>query len=159
MEFYPETSPLSEVENKALDKLAYYLARRDHSERELRDKLSRKFSPEVVKKALEAARERKWIIPAEVLAQRVAESLHRKRKGILYINRYLQKKGLPPVARDLDLELSKGLEWLKLKFRGSGEGEKLSFDEIRKAHRFLVNRGFDDETIKKATHEFKTDTF
>lgn len=76
----------------AMDKLVRFLARRDHSELELQEKLGKSFTQEVVDRAIETARERKWLPDPQELAERVASALGAKRKGQLYIQNYLRKR-------------------------------------------------------------------
>jgi regulatory protein len=127
----------------AIDKTMDYVARRDHSEKELRQKLSLRFSSEEIDKAIEFAKQKKWLASTDdellVFSLKVAEALHRKKKGINYINNYLKKKGLPPIKKDSERELEKARSLLGLK--------KL---QLQKAQRFLSSRGFDFETIHKS---------
>ena len=121
------------------------LARRDHSEKELRNKLKiREFSDQEITRAIEFAREKSWLpnneSQNEQFSLRMAQGLHRKNKGILYINDYLKKKGLPHIKKDSELELDKALSVL--------ENKKLK--EKMKIGRFLMSRGFDSETVRQA---------
>lgn len=134
----------------AINKLMDYLARRDHSEKELREKLSKNFSPDEVERAIRHAYEHNWMSPPEELAERVKLSLHRKKKGQIYINRYLQEKGLPQVSRDHEVELEKAREVLEMKFGKTGN---FSFEERKKAYKYLSYRGFEHDVIKKVTYE------
>ena len=145
---------LVKLQAKVLDKLAGYLATRDHSEKELREKLSRKFNTNLVDWALQEAHRQNWISPPEELSERVALMLHQKRKGINYIQKYLANKGLPLVKRQLELELRKCRSLLNNKFH---EFEDFSFEDRAKAYKYLQYRGFDDETIKKAIYESQRD--
>lgn len=129
------------------DKLMDYLARRDHSEKELKRKLSKFYSPEEIEDAIEWARRQKWLPSADQLSERVASTLHRKFKGIHFINQYLREKGLPSVARNSDVEVEKALHLVKNKTRGSLPPDK------KKLTRFLVSRGYDSETIRKVMYE------
>jgi regulatory protein len=132
----------------AIDKLARYLARRDHSELELQEKLTRDFMPDTVGKALSCARERKWLSDPTELAERVAVNLGAKRKGQLYIQNYLRRKGLPVVKADEGQELNKARELVEMRF-----DRQLDFTLKQKAYRFLANRGFEDQIIKKVLYE------
>lgn len=125
------------------------LARRDHSERELRQKLSKHFSTELIDQAIEHFKERGWLPNTQEqtleLSQKVAGSLHRKKKGLLYINQYLQQKGLPPIAMDESLELEKANALVKNKLAKAQDRDKLG--------RFLKSRGFDNSTIRKVIYQ------
>lgn len=135
----------------AMDKLVRFLARRDHSELELREKLGRTFTSETVEKTIETARERKWLASPEELAERVASGLSSKKKGQLYISNYLRKKGLPAVDGDVDMELEKARELLLDRYECYENWQ--DYETKLKAYRFLANRGFEDQVIKKVLYE------
>lgn len=158
------------------------VASRDHSEKELRTKLKNTFrrnllyrkrlaqkrgqeftedTPEnqkeiaaAIDEAIEFARDHQWLGDPADLAQKMAGMLHRKNKGISYINNYLQGKGLPPVTSDREIELEKALALVKNKYSDFSE---LSFEEKRKEQarvaRFLAARGFDSEIVRKVIYE------
>lgn len=132
------------------------IAKRDHSEVELKQKLSRikkwdnrkerLYSDEEIKEVLIWARQNKWLQESSYLSERWSESLNRKNKGIKYINSYLAQKGLPSVKKDPALEVEKAVTILKRKL-----GSKVLTPEIKiKLSRFLMSRGFDSETIRKS---------
>lgn len=125
------------------------LARRDHSEAELRERLAADFSAADIDDALEHARERRWLPEADALAGRLAESLHRQGRGIEFINRKLEEKGLPPVPADDELELEKALRLAETK-RPEGELDRAAREKIG---RYLLSRGFEDEIVRKVIHE------
>ena len=127
-----------------------FLAARDHSERELRKKLSRRFESETIDITINYLSEAGWLRAPEELSERVSNSLHRKNKGIQYINRFLAQKGLPAVDRDSEIELEKCRALLQKKF---AKHDKLSYEEKKKAFRYLAYRGFDEDTIRKAVFE------
>lgn len=73
-----------------------YLARRDHSERELRDKLTKAgHADQEIEAALAEARERKWLPDEATLALREADRLARQGKSPQQIRIWLGRKGLP----------------------------------------------------------------
>ncbi|MCK6597058.1 MAG: recombination regulator RecX [Bdellovibrionaceae bacterium] len=133
-----------------------YLAKRDHSEKELKLKLSRlrswenKKQPLYSKEEIEAvllwAKTNKWLVAETALAERWSQALDRKKKGIHFINAYLNQKGLPPVKKNEDVELEKAIELLKRKIGQRSVDLSLKI----KLKRFLLSRGFDSNTIKKA---------
>ena len=139
----------------AQKKVMDLLSRRAHSEKELREKLQDsvdKAFPEqnhsaVIDQAIALARAKNWLEDAKVLAERMAESLHRKNKGILYINSYLQEKGLPQIPNDDDLELEKARALVKNKYSDFGEKRQA------RLARFLTARGFDAEIVRKVIYE------
>lgn len=123
------------------------LARREHSEKELKRKLKqREFSEEEINKAIERAKEGRWLASPEETAGRFANQLSRKNKGIHYINSTLAKKGLPAITRDESLELEKARALVKTKYRGFSEFTR---EQKAKVARFLASRGFDMGTIRK----------
>ncbi|MCB0393447.1 MAG: regulatory protein RecX [Bdellovibrionales bacterium] len=127
-----------------------YLAQRDHSVKELREKLRRKFSVAEVNRAIESAHENGWLLPPEELATKVAESLHRKGKGRNYISRYLSLKGLPGVTWNEEVEVEKGREIIEKKI---GHSPPYTMDERKKAFRLLMNRGYESAVARKVCHE------
>ncbi len=134
----------------ALDKLVSYLAIRDHTEFELRKKLSKNFNFDEISVALEFARENKLMKSPEELSEQLYHELSRKNKGYLYIVKYLRAKGLPhhAINREQELEKARKLVMTKLKIDGMpGHEEKI------KIYRLLANRGFDDQTIRTVAHE------
>jgi regulatory protein len=130
----------------AREKIMDLLARRGHSELELRQKLSRFYEEDEVEDAITFARENNWMTPPDELAGRVAAELGRKQKGHRYINQFLKAKGLPVVAKDLDEEVRKGREIAQMKL---GKDGPYDYEERKKIYRLLANRGFDDETIRR----------
>ena len=131
----------------ARERTTDYIALRDHSEAELRTKLSRYYETSEIDDAIRFAREQNWILPATELANRVATALGVKNKGHEYINQYLHSQGLPPVARDHDEELRKARLLIDSKL---AKGASLDYEGKKKLHRLLVSRGFEAETIREA---------
>jgi regulatory protein len=154
----------------AKNKLMDLIAVRDHSELELRRKLKAalvraKYSVDVtdvqilaaVENALQFARGKGWLQAPVDLAEKTAMALHRRGKGILYINAYLSEKGLPAIDSDVDLELDKAqalVETMKLK---TFDFLKLPADEKNKLRtrwsRQLASRGYDEEIVRKVIYE------
>ena len=127
------------------------ISRREYSEAELKQRLELKsFSNEEIDQAISAAKERKWLGQPEEMAQSLADQLHKKNKGIEFINNTLSEKGLPSVSRDENLELEKALSLVKNKY---SRFQEFSREEKIKAMRFLASRGFDSSTIKKVFHD------
>jgi SOS response regulatory protein OraA/RecX len=133
-----------------LNSLMRYLAMRDHSVKELREKLRRKFTAQEVDRAIETAHANGWLIPPQELSEKVAGQLGRKGKGRIYINRYLSLKGLPIVSWDDDLELSKGKEIVSSKL---GFEPPFTPEQKKKVFRYLTNRGFEASTARKVCYE------
>lgn len=146
------------IKQAAARKVLDLIAKRDHSETELRQKLRKTFSREenreelgdLVEEAIDFAKDSGFIGNPEELAERMADTLHRRHKGIHYINNYLREKGLPPVSADRELELEKALHVVKNKY---AEDYEFSREEKARAGRFLASRGFDSETVRKVLYE------
>lgn len=143
----------TEVRKKMMD----LLARREHSEHELREKLEAHFcqnedgdekASEAIDAALQHARLKNWLPDPQELAMEVAEQLRRKGKGAAYINQYLEQKGLPFVSSSDENELEKAQELVKTKYRDISD-EKTK----HQAARFLASRGFDEEIVRKVVYE------
>ena len=61
---------LEEELEVAVKKIAYYLSFRSHSEKELKQKLSKKFSSALIEKSLKLAKEKKWLEEPLELSQK-----------------------------------------------------------------------------------------
>ena len=131
---------------KAMD----YLATRDHSEKELTEKLSKRYPQEEIEQVLGEMRQRGWLLPPEELAAKVTAQMHKKNKGHLSIQYFLCKKGLPGTAREDDIEFEKALSVIKAKAK--------DFKDIKRLASLLKNRGFDTETISRVIHEIRRNT-
>ena len=138
------------------NKIMEYIAKRDHSEKELKNKLRRlkdfqdrkkpRYSVEEIELGIEWARDNKWLKPGDQLAVSVAQTLHGKKKGIRYINAYLAKKGLPSQPMDEDQELEKAIKLIRRKIINKTMDSNLKL----KLSRFLISRGFPHNIISKA---------
>lgn len=126
------------------------LGRRDHSEKELREKLSLYYSMDLVEKAINEASERKFLKSPDELAKALTDQYHRLDKGIYYIQRQLKKKGLPSTTMDSETELAKCQALFQKKF---GDKALSSRQDQAKAFRYLAYRGFDSETVRKVIYE------
>ena len=135
-----------------------YLARRKHSEKELRLKLEDQFEDKEIQKALEYGKAKGWIPASDEdqnqMAQETAEALKNKGKGIEYINQYLAEKGLPKVQAIDSEELEKARQLVENKFGPLKESsEEESEKQKAKMGRFLASRGFTEETVRKVIYE------
>lgn len=147
---FQEETWLERRTKPAREKVMDLLARRSHSELELREKLATHYDPTEIDEALQHARDEKWLPESDVLAEQVAQSLSRKGKGHGYINQFLKAKGLPPVAKDLDEEIAKGRSLVvsyakKAKLPCEGP---FTFEARMKIQRHLASRGFDGESVR-----------
>ena len=136
-----------------LEKLKIYLSYRAHSEYELKCKLIKHFDEQAVIKAIKLARQNKWIPEPMELALQLANELHRKKKGWLFVQAALKKKQLPLTQKEEYLEEEKCRWWLGKKMSNT---QSLSQDIINKIYHFLAYRGFEGATIRKVIHEYKT---
>lgn len=81
---------------KAYDRMVMLLSRRDHSERELLEKLKKAEHPEEeITEAIEFAKTKGWLPDESVLAARESIRLARAGKSPSQIGAWLRKKGLP----------------------------------------------------------------
>lgn len=135
---------------RAREALTRYLARRDHSARELSVKLARRFEPDVIEQALEWALEKKLLVAEKDLARRVDASLGRQLKSHRQIRATLQKRGLPATAEDREAELEKIRRLMEKRFQFVG---KMSYEDRVKVYRYLKYRGFNDSLIKQVLNE------
>jgi regulatory protein len=126
------------------------LARRAHSEKELLQKLGRRYEPHEAREAIEFARENGWLSDPEELAARVAAELGRKHKGYRYVERYLRQKGLPAPARDAEGELDKARALAESKL---AHAYPYDYEEQKKLCRWLASRGFDEDVVRRALRE------
>jgi regulatory protein len=122
------------------------LARRSHTELELRKKLDGLYADDDITDAIQNARQNGWMPPAEEIAERVALELGRKKKGHRFINQFLRDKGLPPVSKDTEGEVEKARAIVVSKMRKAGPFDRT---EQAKIYRLLANRGFEDDTIRR----------
>ena len=97
----------------ALKKIADYLSRRSHSEKELVVKLSKTFPLKIIRKALEQAKQNNWLETPQELSEKVMEKLNKKNKSWSYIKNYLYEKDLPLPSYDKEKELIKAKNLLK----------------------------------------------
>lgn len=133
------------------------LARREHSRRELLDKLVlRGFERDEVNPVIDALTEQNWQND-----ERYAECYVRDRIGKGYgpirVAYELQQRGISGV--DLDAQAEEQGGWLNLAldvYAGKyGEEKVLPPNEWAKRSRFLQQRGFSGETIKRVFVELK----
>lgn len=130
----------------AMDKVVRMLARRDHSELEIKQKLNLRFDGNVIDKAIDIARRNRWIGCEKELAERVAKDLSRKKKGQYYIEKALRRKGLPLVEWNEQEEVEKAQQLVCRRF---ADLDKLDLETKQRVYRFLANRGFKESIIKK----------
>lgn len=134
------------MKKSAFDRMMTYLARRDHTPRELRDKLARYHEGDEIIAALEKAEEYNLLPDPKVMSQKTSEALLRKGKGARYVAAYLKKKGLPPsgLKQEDELDRARRLVLDQLKFE-----IPFSLEEKKKIFRYLTNRGFSSQVVRQ----------
>lgn len=87
----------------AYQRMVDLLSRRDHSTRELTQKLRKaEHTPEEIEEALAFARDRKWLPDESVIAARETARMARAGKSPAQISVWLKKKGLPTSGFEVD---------------------------------------------------------
>jgi SOS response regulatory protein OraA/RecX len=134
----------------ALDKIATYLGRRDYSSFELEQRLKRdEFKADEIKAALVEATQRRWILPPEELAMKVALALGHKGKSASHIEAYLKKLKLPIVTPTAQEEIQKALALVNKRLKLE---PPFSYEQKQKILQFLTNRSYDEACIRKVIH-------
>lgn len=134
----------------AIDRLMRYLARRDHSEKELIEKLSKFYPDDEIQEALEFARKSNWLTPSQILSQRLFENLNKKGKSNSYIQQALKKKGLSHAALNDDDEAHKAYDLVIKQF---GKNSVKEYNKKIKIMRWLAYRGYSSHIIGKVLNE------
>lgn len=135
------------------------MAKRDHTEKELRKKLLLRCDPEIVEQTMVWAKEQNWLSAPEKLKTQFAEQLSRRGKGVRKINQKLKELGLESIKSDKDNELIKAkklvnAKWSAVDFKGLDfkESQKLK----AKIMRYLVTRGYESDVVSSILKtEFK----
>lgn len=141
----------------ATKRMMDYIALRDHSEKELRTKLKKRFEPEEIDKAIDYGKTHGWIPDTaeglEALSKKTASYLSRKGKGVRFINHNLHKKGLPSVKMNPEEELEKALMLVQTKFASTVANTREEKEKLKaKKGRFLISRGFDMDVVRKVVY-------
>ena len=140
----------SDLWNKSLD----ILSRREHSVRELKNKLER-FDPESsdLKNVIERLITSNFL-DDERFAAAFIRSNAESGYGPNYISQYLTKKGISSDKYDM---YSLDIDWedkCLTQFNKKRRNKEINFKEKEKILRFLAYRGFSYEIIKNALTEF-----
>ncbi len=141
---------------RAKEKALWLISYRDHSEGELRQKLSRDFGEEAVDKAIERLMEL-GLINDENFAKKYAESLSQKHLSQRQIQQKLRLKGIDKelssdTVEDLNLDEKEEIRALiekKYICKLSDEGD------LRRTIAALQRRGFGYSDIKAVINEFR----
>lgn len=132
-------------------------ARRDHSLKEIRDKLKRRTDPDTLKQALDWAEEQKWLPSEAKMQEQVAKIMSGRKKGQNALNLKLKQMGLKPVRLNADEELEIALRALESRFK-SDILKGLAFKDFQKEKartlRFLLGKGFSPMIIQKAVKTY-----
>jgi SOS response regulatory protein OraA/RecX len=135
-------------------KIADYLSRRDHSEKELVRKLKRKFEPEDIAEGITFAKKVGWIPQTEAerlqLAEKMSLIFSRRKKGQAWINAKLKSLGLPTVKLNEDEEFEKAVALIEQRIRGR------LVRSYEQHFRFLISRGFSKTIASQALKKFNT---
>jgi len=141
---------------RAKEKALWLISYRDHSEGELRQKLSKDYGEEAVDKAVERLMEL-GLINDENFAKKYAESLSRKHLSQRQIQQKLRLKGIDKelsseTVEDLNLDEKEEIKALiEKKYI-----HKLSDEaDLRRTIAALQRRGFSYSDIKSAINEFR----
>lgn len=129
------------------------LSRRDHSRRELAQKLrQRQFDPEWIEQALDRLEQQHWLADSRFAAVQVRQHVL-KRHGPLRIRAELQRKGVGPaeIAQALAAEDPDWFELARQCYRARfGPDERLDMKERARRMRYLQARGFAPDHIRYA---------
>ncbi len=130
----------------AFDRLVGYLSRRDHTVRELSQKLSRYHEFDEIEEAILKADRLKLLPDPKNFAERLSKHLLSRGKGKRYISAYLKKKGLPatPISPEDELEKAKKIVVNQLLFE-----PPFTYEQKQKIFRYLGNRGFDSQVVRQ----------
>lgn len=160
MAFGRRPSRLSEDEKshdviRARKSMMDALALRDHSEKELRNKLNEKYASTVVDQIIVEAKLSRFLPNSleqeEALSEKFANVLHRRRKGIHWINQKLKETGLPEIRENEEQEFSKAIELVqKLK-----DTRRTVKDPRARIMRSLQSKGFGSSVIARVMNSMR----
>ncbi|MGZ3690350.1 MAG: regulatory protein RecX [Pseudobdellovibrio sp.] len=136
--------------NEAKKKLMDFVARREYSEKELREKLSVLISPEMLDQVIRWGYEKKWLSSPRELQTDWSERLSKRGQGVKKINQKLESLGLETLKSDFEQELQKARKFVSTKW-SSVDFQNIDLTESRKLRakvvRFLSSRGYEAEVI------------
>ncbi|MFP2770968.1 regulatory protein RecX [Oceanisphaera sp. KMM 10153] len=129
------------------------LSRRDHSRRELAQKLrQRQFDAELIELALDKLERQQWLSDSRFAVVQVRQHVFRKH-GPLRIRAELQRKGVTQVEIELALE-AEAPDWFELAlacYRSRfAFAERLDIKERARRVRYLQSRGFTSDHVRYA---------
>lgn len=155
-----QRNPREELRS-AQKKTMNLLSRRNYSPFELSEKLKASFGAETVEQTLQWAHDQKWFPSESELVERTTELLLQRRKGSQYIAQHLKQRGLEPqkISFEREYEVARDLaesKWktLSQKLDLNQEQDKNSKNKAKeKLYRFLLQRGFPLDVVRKVVHE------
>jgi regulatory protein len=129
-----------------------YLARREHSRRELRDKLLKKGCTEALAAETVGRLEQEHLVSDDRFMESLIQARRNRGYGPLRIQKELQEKGVTAEAIERWLDVS-GREWLedirRVQRKKFGARLPKSYPERARQARFLQYRGFTYDQIQK----------
>lgn len=145
---------MSQTKSSALGAAVALLARRDYSERELRDKLSRRgYLNDEVDEAVLRLQQRGYLNDS-LYCRKVADSLWQSGKwGIRGVVQQLRQRGLPDSEIRESVELFTYEQELEYALRLLNR-KRVEPQERDKAGRYLAARGFSYSVIERALEDF-----
>ncbi len=150
--------------NEIKGKVFRYLARREHSRKELYDKLERKdYEPAEINSVLDALTDKGYIDDTRFAETWIRHRIESKPRGPYLIRAELKKKGvdaeiqdkllaeLMPPRKEFELALELAESWLAKKTITNNEEE--DFKLRKKLFRYLSQKGFRRSTAKEIAIE------
>ena len=143
-----DKSPQSTIRKKAMD----LLARREHSEQELRQKLkSREYEVDTIDEVLQGLKSDR-LLSDERFAEAYVNHRYNAGVGQLKIRYELRQKGITDLVAD-EFLASFSERWDQLmvqqRVRKYGESIPVDYAERMKQARFLQNKGFSPESVMR----------
>jgi regulatory protein len=140
----------------ALDHALRLLTRREHSAKELNDKLKRKgFGQSEIIEALDSCQQRKLQSDERFVTEYIRSRV-RQGYGPLKIAQELKSKGVDNMLINQELR-QEPEQWVvhavAVWQKKCKNQQNLSYDELQKQQRFLLYRGFDMDIIAKVVNE------
>ncbi len=143
--------------HRAKSRCLWYLERRDHSAKELCDKLYGKFEPEYIRAAVERMEEL-GLVNDETYARRKAERmLSEQGMSLRMAKQKLMQKGIDRALIDETLADTEydGTAAAKALIERKYAAKLGTEDDIRRTYQALLRRGFSHNDIRQALKEFK----
>ncbi len=137
-----------------------YLARREHSRRELHDKLMKKGCAEAIATETVKRLEQERLVSDDRFMESLIQARRNRGYGPLRIQKELQEKGVTAEAIERWLDVS-GREWLedirRVQRKKFGARPPKSYPERARQARFLQYRGFTYDQIQQVLNPHEQD--